>query len=146
MTSPAGGEDATLRDLFENRPRFPEIEEALPPRGYRRWALWRSAARFLGNLAVATGRRNILEFGSGTSSAVLAAALGRNGGGRLTALENLPAYSAEIWATVEDSPDTDAELIAAPLNLVMDRYGIRYRYAVDRAILERRGPFDLVFI
>ena len=103
------------------------------------------AARTLSNIVTQEKKANVLEFGAGVSSRVLAAALAENGGGRLTSVEQNPEWCQDAWAHVQATPGVDAELIVSGIHATVDRRGVYYAYDQADAI-RQRGPFDLVFI
>ena len=109
------------------------------------WSISEEAARVLARIVVQERRTRILEFGAGMSSRILAAVLGEIGGGRLTSVEENPAWCEEAWTLVQQSPNVDAALIPASVHLKLDRRGIYYGYAQLLAIA-KRGPYDLVFV
>lgn len=80
-------------------------------------------------------RTNVLEFGAGRSSVVLARA------GKLTSLETKPEWCREPWGEVEQM-GIDAELVPTTLALRWQPYP-HYRMVAD---IKNRGPFDFVFV
>lgn len=109
------------------------------------WSVSAGVARVLARLVVEEQRTRILEFGAGMSSRMLAAALEEIGGGRLTSVEENPAWCEEVWALVEQSPNVDAVLVPASVHLKVDGRGVYYGYA-QVAEIEQRGLYDLVFV
>jgi predicted O-methyltransferase YrrM len=53
---------------------------------------------------------NILEFGAGSSSLVLATALSAAGGGKLTSVEQNPQWCIEKWAIVKQKENVDCHI------------------------------------
>lgn len=111
-----------------------------------RWAASPALSLALERMVALARPRSILELGAGASSLVLARALVRLGGGRLTSLEHLPRFALEAWREVERVPGVDARLVASRLRLRASAAGVHYTYADAEPELARRGPFDLVFV
>ena len=103
------------------------------------------AARVLSNVVTSEKKSNVLEFGAGVSSRVLAAALAENGGGRLTSVEQNPQWCEDAWTHVRATPGVDAELVVSDIHVTVDRRGVYYAYD-QAAAVRQRGPFDLVFV
>lgn len=149
------GRTATLR-LVTPDPRvqgawfapavIPPVEAVLPPTSNKRWAIHPTLGRFLATAVTELGCQNILEFGAGSSSLVLATALGEAGGGRLTSVEQTPEYSGRAWKTVQSIAGVDAQMVVAEPRFVLDRRGAYHAFRRAAPALAARGPFDLVLV
>jgi predicted O-methyltransferase YrrM len=125
-------------------PIQPVIEEVLGGLT-NRWSISPETGSVLVRIVIREQRRSILEFGAGMSSRLLAAALEEIGGGRLTSVEENPAWCEVAWEKVEQTRDTDTALIPASIRLKVDCNGIYYGYE-QLAAIKQRGPYDLVFV
>lgn len=137
--------NVSLPALLLDGPRYSAVEEVLPD-GSSPWPITPELGRFLARLVVEDRRTNVLEFGAGRSSLVLAHALSVAGGGRLTSVEHEPRYCREIWREVEAVPNVACALLVGPLRLQLFRAGPLWAYAGVRRRLAAHGPYDLVFI
>jgi len=99
----------------------------------------------LARIIVQEERTDVLEFGAGMSSQVIAAAVAENGGGRLTSVEENPEWCEEAWGLVRDAANLDALLLQGVVRLTVDGRGIYYGYA-PLSRMEERGPYDLMFL
>lgn len=109
------------------------------------WAVHPDVARYLASLTISGKRRNILEFGAGSSSRVFANALAAIGGGTLTSVEERPDWCEEAWREVRTTAGLDAMLVPATTHIKIDQRGMYFMYQFDERCLAR-GPFDLLFI
>lgn len=125
-------------------PTYPAVERIIEGLS-NPWSVSVETARVLARLVVEEQHSSILEFGAGMSSRIFAAALEELGGGRLTSVEENPAWCEDAWILVEQSPNVDALLIPASVHLKLDGRGIYYGYEQVTEI-SRRGPYDLVFV
>ena len=133
-----------LAELSARVDRHPAVAVCIP--SPRPWGLDPAPARLLAGLILELPIRNVLEFGAGHSSLVVAAALAQRGGGRLTSVEQDPAWCEGDWSSVRRLRSVDAQLIEADLHLTLDRRGVYFRLEGANAALARRAPFDLVLI
>ena len=117
------------------------VEERIPD-GCDPWPCTPELARLLARLVLA-GRHSVLEFGAGTSSRVIAAALTEAGGGRLLSLEQDRSWCADAWRDVARQPLVEAVL--ADLSPAYQPYRPT-KLVADRRALARLAPFDLVLI
>ena len=125
----------------------PPIEvECVLPDGSSAWPITPGMGRLLARLVVQGRRRRILEFGAGSSSLVFARALSLVGGGRLTSLEQEPAWCADRWRIVRAQDGVDAELVPVRPRLTLGRAGVAHVFTDARAAVARRAPYDLVFV
>lgn len=122
------------------------VEAVLPPNSNKRWRIHPTLGRFLATAVTELERRNVLEFGAGSSSLVLAWALSEAGGGRLTSVEPLPEYSAKQWEVVQNIAGVDAQMVVAEPRFVLDRRGAHHDFRQAAPALEARAPFDLVLV
>lgn len=135
-----GGRLAELAALAD---RNPAVARRLPSPGG--WAIAPEVARLLAGLVLDLRLADVLEFGAGSSSRVLAAALAERGG-RLTSVEQDPGWCAGAWREVERTAGVDARLVQAAPRLTLERRGVFFRFADAAPALAQRGPFDLVLI
>jgi predicted O-methyltransferase YrrM len=110
------------------------------------YAIAPAMRNFLELLVEVQQPRSVLEFGAGASSIVLARALARRGGGRLTSVEQRPEWCAEAWAAVAAVREVDARLVHSTPRLRIAWDGVSYVYRTAAPILRERGPYDLVLI
>lgn len=121
------------------------LNRLLPPRS-RGWSISPELGVLLYRLVTEHDRRRVLEFGAGSSSVLLAAALSERGGGLLTSIEESPEWCADQWDLVRTTATVDAELIAARPQLAWHAAALAYIYESARPRIEARGPYDLVLI
>jgi hypothetical protein len=127
---------AHLRAVMYDDTRYPYVERAMPD------ALGRTLARIVYQL----GLRDILAFGAGASSVIVAEALSGLGGGRLTVIEDDATWDVEQWAQVAAQRTVDAQLIASPLFFRLS-LGPHHGYGTGAAAgVAQRGPYTLVLI
>jgi predicted O-methyltransferase YrrM len=125
---------------------YPDLE-AIFPQTTSAWPIDRALARALAQLVIGRGLRDILEFGAGSSSVVFAKALELVGGGRLTSVEEEPAWSTDQWAIVSSTPNVEARMIHSRVFFRTGSLGLYHGYSAEaRAAVAARGPFSLVFI
>lgn len=90
--------------------------------------------------------RAILEFGAGSSTAVLAEALAAIGGGALTCVDQ-QSHLASAWLDkARAAGNVDLQVIDSPIELRLTNNGIIFTYTAAREAILDRGPYDLVFI
>jgi predicted O-methyltransferase YrrM len=114
--------------------------------GSDQWAIHLDTARVLAQAALVWRPKSVLEFGAGRSSLVLAWAMEKAGGGRLTSVEHQPEFAEAAWAQMPRYESVDARLCPAPLRPRISRKGLMHEYIGIRSVLRERGPFDFVFI
>ncbi|QJR81529.1 class I SAM-dependent methyltransferase [Alteromonas pelagimontana] len=73
--------------------------QKLPP--LRGWAISPDVALRLYNFVLQSKPKNVLEFGSGASSFIIAEAMKKNGFGKLTSVDHLKKYSDECKSNIE---------------------------------------------
>ncbi|MGF1568005.1 MAG: class I SAM-dependent methyltransferase [Nodosilinea sp.] len=110
------------------------------------WAITPAAAGVLGQAVSHLGAQNILEFGAGSSSVVLATALALAGGGKLTAIEQNPRWCADQWAFVQQQPQVESHMVEGQPQLGWGRLGLYFSFKQAAKTLATRGPFDLVVV
>ena len=135
----------TSRPAWYGPTRYPEVEEALGRR-HSAWTIASDTARALARFVVAEKPKRILEFGAGLSSIVIARAIARAGGGRLTSIEHIPEWCSDAWAEVERTLAVDACLVPAQLRTAVNAGGLYHRYILRAELLAKRAPFDFVYI
>lgn len=131
--------------LFRDQSLYREVEAVLPD-GSSPWPITAELGRFLARLVVKLGCRNVLEFGAGSSSLVLAHALSMSSGGRLTSVEQDPTWCAPLFEEVKGIKNVDAQLVGANLEFKMTAQGFYHSYEEAAHIIAQRGPYDLVLI
>ncbi|MEO5509769.1 MAG: class I SAM-dependent methyltransferase [Longimicrobiales bacterium] len=109
------------------------------------WSLSPETARVLAAMVVEGCRSNVLEFGAGVSSQILAQAVAESGGGTLDSLEENPTWCGDAWREVERIGTVTARLITAKIGLTVDRRGVYFRYT-EPAHLSPKVQYDLVLI
>ncbi len=122
-----------------------EIEAVLPD-GRDEYAISPDLARLLAGIVLACRPRSVLEFGSGRSSLVIARALGASGGGRLTSVEDTPAFGRDAWALAERVAGVDARQVVSTVRVTLTPGGPFNGYVDAAPALSARAPFDLVLI
>jgi predicted O-methyltransferase YrrM len=137
--------DAELQGIFDDAAIDPTVE-AIIGNPDNEWVISRRLAQFLSRLVMQTNRCDVLEYGAGSSSLVLATALAHRGTGRLTSIEHQPEYSRDSWTRVEELLSVDARLIVSPLRLTLSRYGLLYGYSGALKAVRERAPYDLLLI
>ncbi len=134
------------RELADELGQPPSADVVALLDGADEWAVSAGMAHVLTVLVARFRPRSVLEFGAGRSSLVIASALQRSGGGRLTSIEHQPVYVQESWSRIAAYPAVDAVLVHAPLRMRLSKHGLWYQYAGIRRTLATRGPFDFVFV
>jgi predicted O-methyltransferase YrrM len=137
--------DAQIIEILHSSALDSSIEAVLPD-GSNLWPISPQLGRFLAGLISKFNLRNILEFGAGSSSLVLAQALSTCGGGRLTSVEQMPEWCEKQWAEVKQIPNVDARLIVSSPRFTMNRRGFYHTFSTATIELAHRSPFDLVLI
>lgn len=110
------------------------------------WAIDKNLARIIAVSIIEGGRRNILEFGAGTSSLISALALEAVGGGRLTSIEQNPAWCADKWEKIKEITNVDAKLIKSRPEKTWSKLGPIYQFLGAKKAIAERGAYDLVII
>lgn len=110
------------------------------------WAIDPNLARIISHYIIARGKRNILEFGAGSSSLLIAKLLDHCGGGNLTSVEQDPSWCSEQWSTVDNIDSVDAQMIKCDPSFRIGYMGIYAKYDKIHKVLEKRGEFDMVLI
>lgn len=123
----------------------PGLKEILPPPSDA-WSISPELGVVLFRLVTEHHKSRVLEFGAGSSSVVLAAALAQAGGGKLTSIEEDPTWCAERWDGVQRTAVLDAELIASRPEPAFGSAGPSYTYRSAASRIDARGPYDLVLI
>lgn len=102
--------------------------------------------RVLARLIFELDLRDILMFGLGDSTLVVAEALTGLRGGRLTVVEDDQDWRAEHWAHVVTRRDVDAQLVASPLFFRL-AFGPHHAYGAGAmAAVAGRGPYSLMLV
>lgn len=109
------------------------------------WGIDADSARALASIVVGHAPKNVLEFGTGLSSLVLARALARSGG-YLTSVESSPPLPAKLRYHIEITLAVDFALTRSSVKTTLDLFGLRYRQIFKDDTLSARGPYDTVFI
>lgn len=110
------------------------------------WAVDQEFGRVLALAIELSGCRNVLEFGAGTSSVIIATALETVGGGKLTSIEQDPSWCREKWDLVQQKQGVDAAMITGFPNRVWSRLGRHFAFCGIKNEVAARGPFDLVVV
>jgi len=110
------------------------------------WAITRDLARVLAFAVIVPRCMNVLEFGAGSSSLVLATALSVAGGGKLTSVEQNPQWCIEKWAIVKQKENVDSHMITAQPKLSIGKIGVYYAFKDAIEVISERGPYDMVVI
>jgi predicted O-methyltransferase YrrM len=135
----------SIEALLRQRHHHPAIVAALS-RCQGEYAVTSALGQFLA-AAVTTYRcHNVLEFGAGSSSVVLAAALSSLGGGKLTSIEQNPQWCQGNWQTVNEFPNVDADMIVDQPVITRSRLGFTYGFCQAKMPLSQRGAYDFVLI
>ena len=134
-----------LSRLFNDNSIFHEVEEVLPD-GSNPWPISAGLGRFLARAIVKLECRNVLEFGAGSSSLVLARALSLVGGGQLTSVEQDPEWCRDIFREVKKIKNVHSHLVGSKLRFKMTRQGFYHSYDRAAQVVAERGPYDLVLI
>ncbi|MFL5560455.1 MAG: class I SAM-dependent methyltransferase [Gemmatimonadaceae bacterium] len=116
------------------------------PTGTTNWPISPELGLLLARAVLRLGRRNVLEFGAGSSSLVFARALAAAGGGRLTSIESTPEWCAGQWRKVAELPTVDARLLEAQPRLALSSCGPAFSYRSATRLLASRGPYDFVLV
>lgn len=131
---------AHLRAIMYHDARYEDVERVLSPETA---ALGRVLARMMFQLEL----RDVLAFGAGVSSVIVAQALSGLGGGRLTAVEDDPAWGVDQWSPVAAMPGVDARLIGSPLFFRLGFGAPHHAYGVGAAAaVASRAPYSLVLV
>lgn len=110
------------------------------------WSVDPEFARVLALAIELSGCRNVLEFGAGTSSVVIATALESAGGGKLTSIEQDPGWCREKWALVQQKQRVNAKMLTGFPARAWSRLGPHYTFWKLKEEVATRGPFDLVVV
>ena len=110
-------------------------------------ALLPSSCRFLYSFISAFQARNVLEFGSGFSSLMIARAISQFEGGRLISIDDSETDSLSAKAEFENSGENvKAVFRTAPLRPRLYGPRLLLSYSLPKGLLGALGPFDLIFI
>lgn len=134
-----------VSSLLIDAPVHAAVEEVLP-RTSSRWPISAEFGRVLARIVAGCGARNVLEFGAGASSIVLARALSVAGGGQLTSIEQMPQWCSKEWSVVERVTNVDSQMIVAQPRSTISRLGLTSQFTGAKDALLRRGQYDLVVI
>jgi len=121
----------------------PALAAVLPPPSDP-WSISPQLGTLLFRLVTEYSASHVLEFGAGSSSVVLAAALAEHGGGQLTSIEEDPRWCAKCWEQVGHAARVDAELVGARPKLTWGLPGPYYAYRDAGTRIAARGPYDLI--
>jgi len=137
--------DPRLDRLFRPQEASQGLRAALPAAGDA-WAITPELAAFLFRLVTEYRLLSVLEFGAGSSSVVLAAALAEGGGGHLTSVEQNPEWCAKRWKTVHEQATVDSLLIPSRPVLDHGKGGLFHVFRGAAGPVLARAPYDLVLI
>jgi Methyltransferase domain len=127
---------AHVRAVLYDGARYPIIERLLVS----------EYDRALARMVFELDLRDILMFGLGDSTLVMAEALAGLRGGRLTVVEDDPDWRAEDWAQVASRRDVDPQLVASPLFFRL-AFGPHHAYGAGAtAAVAGRGPYALMLV
>jgi predicted O-methyltransferase YrrM len=149
MSKPAetdGIDHAAQALLAATATPLPAEIEAVLPDGRDEYEISPDLARLLAGIVLRCRPDSVLEFGSGRSSLVMARALGAAGGGRLTSVENAPAFGRDAWALTERVMGVDARQVVSKVRVMLTPGGPFNGYVEAAPALAARAPYDLVLI
>ena len=110
------------------------------------WSISSGLTELLSDIVIKNNITNVLEFGAGRSSLVIAKALLASKTGKLTSVEQNAEWCYDIWLQVREMTDVDAELVISSPAICISKKGIYYSYTSAKSAISRRGPFEMVFI
>ncbi len=138
-------ESGELPETLAADTRYTEIEILLRE-DCDTWAVSPDLARLLARAIIGLGLSNVLEFGAGLSSLVLATSLSRLSGGTLTSMEQNLGWCRDQWRRVSDLANVDSRIVESKLRLSLSATGICYCFRDAAGIVASRGPYDLVLV
>ena len=138
-------ETCELPEMLAADVRYAEIE-ALLTEHHSTWSASADLARLLARAVIGLGLSNVLEFGAGLSSVVLATSLSRSSGGRLTSVEQNLRWCRDQWRRVSDLVNVDSRIVESKPRLSLSAVGICYSFRDAADIVASRGPYDLVLV
>ena len=138
-------ESGELPEMLAADTRYDEIE-ALLREDCSSWSVSRDLARLLARAIIGLGLSNVLEFGAGFSSLVLATSLSRLSGGKLTSVEQNLCWCRDQWGRVSDMGNVDSRIVESKLKLSLSAVGVCYYFRDAADIVASRGPYDLVLV
>jgi len=131
--------------LYANDDNFHNLEYLLP-HAFSSFSISMELACFISRIVVSLNHRNILEFGSGVSSLLIAKLLNTLGGGGLTSVESNPRWCSKIWNSISEFHLVDSNLIESQPQLQVSRKGVFHSYRTAAKSIGKHGPYDLVLI
>jgi predicted O-methyltransferase YrrM len=138
-------ESGELPEILAADTRYTEIE-ALLKENLSTWAVSPDLARLLARAIIGLGLSNVLEFGAGFSSLVLATSLSRLSGARLTSVEQNLRWCRDEWSRVSDLANVDSRIVESKVRLSLSAMGICYSFRGAADVIASRGPYDLVLV
>lgn len=138
-------DDKVMPDLIHQK-RFQDDIEVAIANCSGGWSISQDLARFLAHAVATLNSKNILEFGAGSSSLVLANSLSVSGGGKLTSIEQNPVWCTETWKLVNDKENVDSFMIVAQPKLSLGISGVYFCFKDCLEDIAYRGLYDLVLI
>jgi predicted O-methyltransferase YrrM len=138
---PANGRDR----IATPNVRYPEIE-ALLTGDESSWSISHDLSRLLAHQVISSGLMNLIEFGAGLSSLVLATSLSLGSGGRLTSVEQNPEWCRKYWSRVAALGDVDGRLVESTPRLSVGAAGVCYSFRSAAPVVASRGPYDLALV
>ncbi|MBE9167372.1 hypothetical protein IQ238_07465 [Pleurocapsales cyanobacterium LEGE 06147] len=111
------------------------------------WGISEQLALFLSNTIHHFHSKNVLEFGAGSSSLVLAHSISSIGGGKLSSIEQHPTWCAENWKIVQEIENVDSQMIVGKPKWSFGISGIYFSFKEScLSDVASRAPYDLVLI
>jgi predicted O-methyltransferase YrrM len=138
-------ESGELPEVLAADTRYSEIETLLRE-DCSTWSVSPHLARLLARAIIGLGLSNVLEFGAGLSSLVLATSLSRLSGGKLTSVEQNLCWCRDQWRRVSDLANVDSRIVESTLRLSLSAAGVCYSFRDAADIVASRGPYDLVLV
>ena len=138
-------QSSPLSELLPSPPGVPALEDAIAP-CHGEWVISQDLARLLAQIVLTYKPRNILEFGAGSSSRILARSLALLGRGQLTSLEQNPQWCQAAWHEIKTLPEVDCKLLHAIPRLRWSVTGLHYMFWGQRHEIQKRGAYDLVLV
>lgn len=139
------GENAGLREVLASDERYEDVEDLLA-RNDSPWSISPDLARLLSRAVISLGLSNVLEFGAGLSSLVLATALSHLPRGRLTSVEQNLSWCRDHWRRVGEIENVDSRIVESRPRLCLNGVGLCYVFREAAGVIAARAPYDLVLV
>jgi predicted O-methyltransferase YrrM len=110
------------------------------------WAIDKNLAHIIAVAIIEGGKRNILEFGAGTSSLICALALKSVNGGKLTSIEQNPIWCADKWDIIKEIKNVDSRLIKSKPQKSWGKLGLVHEFSDAKEAISERDKYDLVIV